>query len=481
MNVLKNNVEKIVFAAVVIGCVLFAMAQLRENDDVMKKADEDREKIEKAKKAKVVSPNYEFSEAKRNANLNFPEIFTGNQQRSAQPVRGDIPGWVAYPQPERPLGEQKLPVPVEEFFAEMAGISEFKVMAEQGRNIVAFKKPEAKSFKFMELVRVEIYRGKSADKMEKIETVSYAPEEGAAPAPEAPKEAPKAAPEVGRRPRTGAPAAGGRNAPPVPVNPLAGFTVVIDTNIEQKVKYFYKAVPIARMTRLPDVQEIKKNPLGDPEKILIYRGPKDAAPTPPTSVDAKVALFKGAATDTKDVLTPSNFQIRLAGTTGTLSPPGTQENRMSRDYKGNFEVKVWVPEASAFKEITMQAAPGENLKGQLSYKTADGKDTKVVDFDSGYQLVEIKWGTKGGEETMPDGSKRTSPVIPNEEAVLMDLKSKKTEIFPKRAEFERKSDNLKYYEALDKERREMEKINQERMRAASERVKAFDEANKKPQ
>lgn len=480
MNALKNNLEKIVFVVVLIGCVLFASSQLRENEDVMKKAEEDREKIERAKKAKVVSSNYEYNEVNANKRLNFTEVFIGNQQRSAQPVRADIPGWVAYPQPERPLGEQKLPVPVEEFFAEMAGIVDFKVMGEQGRNIIAFKRPDAKAFKFMELVRVEVYRGKSADKMEKIDTVSYAPEEGAAPAPEAPKEAPKAAPEVGRRPRGGQPATA-RNAPPMQANPLAGYSVVIDTNIEQKVKYFYKAVPIARMTKLPDVQDIKKNALGDPEKILIYRGPKDAAPTPPTSVDAKVALFKGAFTDTKDVVTPSNFQIRLAGLIGNFSPPGTAEGRMSKDYKGNFEVKVWVPEAASFKEITLQAAPGEMLKGQLSYKTADGKDTKVVDFDAGYQLVEIKWGTKGGEETAADGSKRTSPIIPNEVAVLLDLKTKKTEEFPKRAEFERKSDNLKYYEALDKERREMEKANQERMRAAAERVKAFDEANKKPQ
>lgn len=476
MNALKNNIEKIVFGLVAVLCALFAYSQIPPADDVMKKAENDLETIERTLKAKQVSPNYTYHQSKQDEKLNFLELFTGNQQRATQAVRSDISGWVAYPQPERPLGEQKLPVPVEEFFAEMAGIVDFKVIGEQGRNIIAFKKPTG--FKFMELVRVEVYRGKSADKMEKIDTVSYAPEEGAAPAVEAPKEAPKA-PEAGRRPRSGAPA-GGRNAPPVVVNPFAGMSVVIDANIEQKSKYFYKAVPIARMTKLPDVQEVKKNALGDPEKILIYRAPKDAAPTPPTSVDAKVALFKGAGTDTKEILTPSNFQIRLAGSSGTLSPPGTPEGRVSRDYQGSFEVKVWVPEASAFKEITMLAGPGQPLKGQLNYKTADGKETKVVDFDTGYQLVEIKWGTRGGEEVLPDGSKKTGPIIPNEVAVLMDNKTKKTEDFPKRSEFERKSDNLKYYEALDKERREQEKVNQERMRAAAERVKAFDDANKKP-
>lgn len=480
MNALKNNAEKIVFVVVVIICAIVAINSIPPSDDVMSKALNNVDVIEKTLRAKNVSPNYPYHTSKQEENLRFLEQYTGNQQRSnpTQQIRSDLPGWIAYPQPERPAGEQKLPVPVEEFFAEAAAIGDLRVMAEQGRNIIAFRKPEG--YKYMELVRVEILRGKTADKLERVETVLFGPEDGPAPEPEKPAETPKpVAPASGRR---GSQPPGGRNQPAPPPNPLAGMTVFIDSGVEQKSKYFYKAVPVARMTKQPDAEEVVKNAIGDPEKILIYRAPKNVEKIKPTNPDSKTAIFKGPATEVREVNTPSNFQIRLAGIIGSFSPPGTPEPKMNRDYQGNFAVKVWVPEAQEFKEITMQAGIGQPLKGQLTYKTADGKETKVVEFDTGYQLVEIKWGTRGGVEkiTKADGTveEKSSPIIPNEVAVLLETKTKKEEEFPKRTEFERKADNLKYYEALDRERREADKAAMERMNKASERVKAYEEAKK---
>lgn len=480
MNALKNNAEKIVFVLVVLICAYIAFSSIPPADDTMKVAEDNLQTIERTLRAKNVSTNYVYSQNNQEQNLVHVEKYTGNQQRSnpTQQVRSDLPGWVAYPQPERPAGEQKLPVPVEEFFAEAVGISDLRIMVEQGRNIIAFKKPEG--YKFMELVRVEIYRGKQPDKLERIEAVLFGPEDG--PAPEPVKVEPaKAAPTPTEGRRRGA-ATTARNQPAPPPNPLAGMTVFIDSNLEQKVKYFYKVVPVARMVKTPDAEEVVKNAVGDPEKIKIYRAPKNVEKIAPGNPESKTAIFKGPSSEVREVTTPSNFQIRLAGIIGSFSPPGTPEPKMSRDYQGNFEVKVWVPEAQEFKEITMQASPGQALKGQLSYKVAATKETKVVDFDSGYVLQEIKWGSRGGVEkvTQPDGSvtEVTKPIIPNEVAVLLETKTKKTEEFPKRAEFERKTDNVKYYEQLDKERRDAEKANQERFSKAAERVKAYDETKK---
>jgi hypothetical protein len=481
MNALKNNAEKIVFVLVVLLCGYIAFSSIPPADDTMKVAEGNVDTIERTLRAKNVSPTYIFSQINQDKSLVYVERYTGNQQRSnpTQPVRSDLPGWVAYPQPERPAGEQKLPVPVEEFKAEAAPITDLRIMAEQGRNIIAFKKPEG--YKFMQLVRVEIYRGKQPDKLERVEAVLFGPEDGPAPEAIKPVEAPKApAPaETGRR-RGGATT--GRNQPAPPPNPLAGMTVFIDSNLEQKVKYFYKVVPVARMLKTPDVEEIVKNAVGDPEKIIIYRAPQGVEKIAPGNPESKTAIFKGPSSEIREVTTPSNFQVRLAGIIGTFSPPGTPEPKMSRDYQGNFEVKVWVPEAQEFKEITMQAAPGQPLKGQLSYKNAATKETKVVDFDSGYVLQEIKWGSRGGVEKVigPDGKETevTRPIIPNEVAVLLETKTKKLEEFPKRSEFERKADNVKYYEALDKERREQDKANQERFNKVSERIKAYDDAKK---
>jgi hypothetical protein len=189
----------------------------------------------------------------------------------------------------------------------------------------------------------------------------------------------------------------------------------------------------------------------------------------PPKPGSNTTLFVTDMTPIASTKTPANFQIRLAGTSGKIDPPGTPEYKRTKDYKGTFAVRVWVTEAQAWKDKTIEAAPDEKLAGTITYKTEDGSETKTLDFDSGYRLVEVKWGeiVKETEVDEPELDKDGNPImdkktgrpktvkvmkksepIPNEIAVLENIQEKKLEEFPKRADFEGRKAALRYYARL---------------------------------
>jgi len=151
-----------------------------------------------------------------------------------------------------------------------------------------------------------------------------------------------------------------------------------------------------------------------------------------------------------------------------------------------------------WKDITIQAAPDEILKGSIRYVNAD-KEAKSFDFNANYKLVEVKWGelVREIEENVPELDTDGNPImdpktrkpkmirrmkkgdaIPNEIAVLEDQSSKKMEDFPKRADFGAREKSLEYYALIEKEQLKADKAFKVRMEKVKERIRASDEERK---
>jgi hypothetical protein len=344
-------------------------------------------------------------------------------------------------------------------------------------------------------VRVEVFRGEDEKKIDLSKpygTVELGPEQGteaaAAPAAtEAGTAAPEKAPEesgAAKRRRERAEAAETSEAPkagvkkPVEEIPAeyADLKVFSDTRVEPKKTYFYQARLVARLSVPEGKRYEKKDAAGRLLNIIVVHAPKNAQTIPGAS--SNVVLYPAALSGVVSARTPDNFQIRLAGYSGKIDPLGTPEYKKTKDYKGRFAIRVWVTEAQAWKEQTLDIAPDERLKGTLTYKSAGSDETKTYDFDSGYKLVEIKMVATVKEieveetEIGPDGNpvmdektkqpkKRTvikkSDPITNEVAVLENIQDQKLEEFPKRANFEGPKTSLRIIKSIAEKQGEQPK------------------------
>ncbi|HYG73950.1 MAG TPA: hypothetical protein VEK08_03000 [Planctomycetota bacterium] len=529
MSAIQTHGPKILLAATLVGCGVFAWMESSGTSEVPAEftgIDGDRERIEKALRGGPVSDKYAYSRANIDG-LKFQDDATAIFERASKKVETEIPAYVAYQQPARPKVDQGSKPPEEsdltkQDFAEIKDLVDLKASGDHGRVFVTFRIPQ--KMRYMEPVRIEVFRGESADKIDMksaYATIDLAPEEPAAgeekPAVAAPEEKPEAPVAESAAARRRKERAAGEEAPKSPradpkkakeekteeiPSEFADIKVFADTHVEQKRTYYYKLRMITRMTVEPGKRIDEKDPNGILQRIVIVNAPKNAQSVKPTREGSKAALFATPLSNVVSATPPSNFEIRLAGTSGKLDPAGVAEFKRSKEYKGNFAVRVWVTEAQAWKDITIQAGPDERLKGTIHYKSADTKEAKTFDFDANYRLVEIKWGElvretevdepvldKDGNPEMDPKTRKPKMVkkikkgdpIPNEIAVLEDLATKKLEEFPKRADFERREKSLEYYALIEKEQQKAEKAFKIRMEKVKERIRASEEERKAKQ
>jgi len=488
MNVLKNHVEKIIFGVVVIACALFAYSTWQGSEsDITEMAglEENRDKISRQLAKEQVTANYAYGPAAAEK-VKYREAFDANLERGTRKVEEEIPPYVAYPTLPRPYvdptGKPDDPTKLtQEDYAEVPPLGEVKAEGDHGRVFVTFRLP--KKMKYMEAVRVEIFRGEDAKKIDLSKpygAVELGPEENSAAATGAggqqEKEAGTAVEkatdegEGGRRRRERREAESkeapkGREkkekAPEEIPAEFADLKVFSDTRAEPKKTYYYQVRLIARMSVAVGRRFENRDAAGKLLHVLVVHAPRNPQTVP--GAKSGTILYTTPLSEVASATTPDNFQIRLSGYSGKIDPLGTPEYKRSKDYKGRFAVRVWVTEAQAWKEQTLDIAPDEPLKGTLNYKPAGSDENKAYPFDSGYRLVEVKEvetvreteveepqiGPDGNPVMDPDTKKpimvkrvkKGDPII-NEVAVLENVQDKKLEEFPKRADFEARKKSL---------------------------------------
>ena len=122
----------------------------------------------------------------------------------------------------------------------------------------------------------------------------------------------------------------------------------------------------------------------------------------------------------QDAKVDANLTVGLAGTINEAYLVGY---RLTGELDGQVQAalpgKVYADQSG---NITIQAAPGERLKGALLYKDATTKESKNVDFDAGYTLAEIKWGETVREQEVEE------PELDNDGNPVQDPKTRKPKI-----------------------------------------------------
>ncbi|MCY3022720.1 MAG: hypothetical protein NTW87_27390 [Planctomycetota bacterium] len=526
MSVLKTHGEKIVLAVVLLVCGAFAYREWSNAEsDPAEFADLARysQAIQNATKGDSVADKYPYS-ASGAANLKYAEAQKANIERATKELGPALATNIVYPRPGRPLvDESTKPTDpnalTQNDYAEVLPLSDVKADADHGRVFIAFRLPQ--KMKYMDPVRVEVFRGPSADKIDTAKpynTVEFGPEELASAEPAAAAAggatADTAAAEgsalsVGEKRRseragtaekeTPRAATGRKEKEEVPAD-YADVKVFSDTRVEPKQTYFYQVRLVTRMNVLAGKRIEQKDPQDAAKmlKVLIVQPPKNAKSVLPSVPGSKALLYTTGLTEAVSATPPANFEVRLSGTSGTIDPRGTPEFKKSKDYKGTFALRVWVTEAQDWMPKTIEVSPGERLKGAIMYKDADTKQNKTYQFDAGYELKEIRIGEilqekeveenildeKTGEPIVVEGRvqkrkviKKGSP-IDNEEAVLVNLADKKEEVFPKRADFGIRKKSLAYYEQLANQQAKEQKVFKEKMKKVAQRIKADDEKRK---
>ena len=515
MDGIKSFLPQILFAVVLIGCACFAYSEYSSSETEPPELAQlvpDVKKVNEALNDKRVSPAYPYgSDAK--ATLKYDKQLGDNLKRTVK-IEPDSLTYISYPRPEKPVVDAPSLIPHEDVDSKVSNLSDVQTKTDHGVALIVFKLPT--DLVNTEVVRVQVFRSDvSAEKIDltkpPYDTVELAAEDVIVES-DKPVEAKSETPgedtkevltpgEIRRRRKAEeetAPVPAGRPKPAkkemVAPPEFADFKAYRDTHVEPKKTYFYKLRLIAKMKQTEPIT--LKNTAGEAIKVTEFRAPKDVEVVP-SSPGSTVILYAEPASKAVSATPPANFEIRLAGTTGSIDPPGTPEFKRSKEYKGNFAVRVWVIDTQEWQQITIQAAPDERLKGTLDYRNPEKPKEKLsLDFDARYKLIEIKWGTishdeatemvpkldkegnpvldaKTGKPIMEE-KKKQSELIPNEVAVLQDVDSGKLEEFEKRGDFKARESSVDWFGARAIEQEKKNKEMKEQMEKVKARVKQAD-------
>ncbi len=538
MNLLKVHGPKLLLlvAALLCGAIAYNEYSSGENKpEELVEAQANAARLKEMFAKGKVSDKYAYAKTAADS-LNYQEQVANTLEMKAATTLSDVPAYVAYQRPAKPvIDPDSKPKKDGDFTthqtAVMGTITDITTEVDHGFILLAFKVPDASASKYMTPVRVEVFRGegdaKNIDLRVPFSTVELASEDEtvdavAATAPEvkAATEEP-AAESSGSKRRAARHAAENKEAAKPSVKPkdtekpeeippqFAASKIFKDSLVDEKREYFYQLRLISKISVPPNKfgsREIREEAVaGVVTKIIVVDPPTGVTPVKPIAPNSNAALFAAALTAPVSRKAKANFEVRLAGTEGTIDPIGTPDFKRTKTYKGRFAVRAWVKEAQEWKEIQIMVAPDEPLKGALTYKVPDPKPkdpnrkiTKEVPFDTRYKLVEIKMAETLTEKTSnePELDKDGNPVfdpatkqpkmkqivrqekLPNEVAVLEDVATHKLEEFPKRQNFEDRAKAVKYYQALaDQQARESKEI-QAKMQKLREKLRAAEEERK---
>jgi hypothetical protein len=448
-----------------------------------------------------VSPKYIYN-AEHAAKLKeFSAAAKANQDRPTKTV--DEPTGVNenYPLPARPKSMVFHTGTITEVSTALDEPTELKCGADQGVLYVKFTIPDDSKYKYVKLVRAELYRGEgSADKIDlskPYDTLILGPEEGPAPgtAPAttaAATTAPAAAPDavvVPPRNRNRDPRPRRNERPRIPENMkwVRGFK---DNNVDQKITYFYKVRLVGRMTvKDGDINVLEKAADG----TTVLKSERYHAPTrtvtddqgekvekpldkAPSLTGSSAQLYATPFSKEVHATAPTNYKLRLAGVHGDLpsaDKPRDPADPLVKTYEGSYEVIVWIKEAQNWLSYMIAAHEGEMLSGTAKYKVGD--ETKTFDFtkDLGYKMLRI--------DMEEDKEAKINPKPLIETATLLNMKTNKEEKFPKAPNIQRRQEWLSQLDSIIDEQNEQKKANMEKTKAAIEKNKADADARRAAQ
>jgi len=413
MDFFWKHAPKIAFSAVAASCATGLVAQ-----DLYLKANappdltlEIRRIFDDLKRRP--SPNYPYGEP-ATAALNYEAA--GGRLEVATITFDPIAQHAAHPVPARPVvtGKALLDPEIIEERAVLGNVNVVSVNAEPGRNVLRFEMP---ALKFMKLVRVEIFRDDAQTTVPNVRpyaTVVYSDD------PDSPA---GDSISVGTEP--------------------APAQTFFDTVVEARKSYTYRLRAVARMIVQPEKQSAFTDAHGN-AAIRIVRAPEAVQ-----RASEKSPVFMSDMSDAKNILSASNCDVRFSGLIGDISPEGVPPERRRTDYKAAFSVRVWLRQE--WKDVSLQVAPGERLKGTVLLRNPETNRLDAIDFDTGLELTEVKRDQirrsikveeprlnsagdpkldKSGRVIMESREKDSEP-IPNETAVLRDLPSDKVIEIPK--------------------------------------------------
>ena len=328
---------------------------------------------------------------------------------------------VAYWRPSRPaVAPPAVPPDVRELFAVLGSVTNVTARAEPSRIVVEYVPP--RQLQYMQLVSVEIYRSEKEDQAGvRCAAIQYAPEKTEEPAAAAATAVAPPAPATTPHHHV-RPAHIPEPAPAVkPALPEARF---VDTHVEPYKTYFYQLRAIGRMTAPANTQLALT---GDDGKAVmaVYRPPKDAQ----SVQGAATPLYASRLGAPVAATAQANCEIRLAGLLGQLPPPDAVPQPVAPACRGTFAVRLWLLDAQVWTEATVQASVGERIKGYALVMNPVTKQRESLEFDTGYEVVEIKWG----ERTIGGATAAKNDPVPNEIAVLKNTFTGGLEEFAKRS------------------------------------------------
>ncbi|MBI3829698.1 MAG: hypothetical protein HY291_09290 [Planctomycetes bacterium] len=529
MKAIVSHIEWLMAGVVILVCGVFIFMDLSESqNDALESLRNDGKKINEALATNPVDPKWEWSQANQSKNV---EVFQAAAKRPGEALAATPDGWVFYPRPQRPFvaadQKPKLDGDIVKVKAALNAPASPSAKADHGSVYLSFKLPEGDGLKFFHVVRVEVFRGATAEEIKdligavEIGTEEHAEGELPPEQPAAGAQAAEAAKSedlntTARSSKHANPpkeAAGGKEKPlaaeetPIPAE-YKGLIVFRDQDVQPKKTYFYKVRLVGRLIKLGPGDLVA----GPNKTVYKVEVPAELTPVKPAKADNPARLYAGALSDAASDTAPPNFQIRFAGSNGELPKEGqVLAPGFVPSYQGRFAVQVWVPALREWKEDFATVGVNQEITGTIKYKKPDAKDTEQLDYKTGLKLVEIvnkserkmetrkvsvtekKVNSDGVEEEVPVMDEKTGKPkvkeeqvereIPNQAAMLYDTDTKKTEECFKRPDYEKRKEAFIVLDRIFKDQEAQAKKEKDRVaklvaaqRAAQEKRKAEDAA-----
>lgn len=308
----------------------------------------------------------------------YADQMAERMERAGQPPELVCSGRLFYPQPERPHVIQKVKPSLPEIPAEFPAFGELKAEARHGKVVLTCTTP-VKTRHFLP-VRVELLRGKTADRIDRLIHVF---EFGAtvAPATKVPEAAEGArsteSPAVNNRMRRGSAHDGDKAKASVKLQ-------FEDTDVKAGEICYYRARLLTQRSgfvtdALTIIENGEEMQLVIPARFACISGPADG-----------VKLFASPWLPVVQATVPVDIQLRYQFVTNRDLPAAASDSQ--KGYSAFFGIRLWDAEAQAWSESSFAVAPGQPVNGALKFKT--GTTTRVREFDTRLVLQAVRRATR---------------------------------------------------------------------------------------
>jgi len=401
-----NHGEKVLCAVIVAVCVYTIVDAVRiPENEIVTKINDAKGKIQEALEKNPVGSDFRYHVSRR-------EAFAGNLaehlKRAEDIPQEPAPPFAFYPQPDKPeIVAKSAPPPRPTEPAVLTALTSFAARPEHGKVVLASRAPKAPAgLKHFVPVRIEIFRGATADKVEeKVGTVELASEvEGEALEPKAgPKtEEPSRLEAEGTTARSAKAAEGKAETKKTPRGKSSKTAKAAEPTIDYedyevapKTTYWYRARLVARLEKLgPENTAVVD---GKPVEIIV---PADLVKVPGNTEG--VTLYASVWTPVASATLPPDILVRFAGLIGELQTNPDPRFAPS-GYGGNFGIRIWRAKKRAWAEATLPVDVGKPIAGKATFRV--GNDSEEIKYNTDLTLVDIK------RATIIDVKTRNEPVM----------------------------------------------------------------------